>query len=173
LDSPDKLFAGVTCVAPPATGPLAPGCYTSIPGTVLTLQPGNFKVTGKVSIASTLSGTGGVLLYLTNTASIEGNTGALTLTASNSGDYAGIAVYGDPGSFIDFKNALDLTITGAVVMQGTDADFKNHLRIVDTGCDVFVFNSFTEKNGNGATVNADQCAGLFSNASYLGVALAE
>lgn len=176
---PQNPFEGLA--APSVSGscgaatlnPLPPGCYSSIPASVTTLQSGTFKVTGKITLGSSLTGNG-VLVYLTSTGSIDGNTGELDLTAlDNNAPYAGIALYGDPGSTIDYKNGFRLKIKGAIAMAGTDVDFKNGIEIEDTGCTVFVFKSFQAKNGNGMVFNSDACASQFTNASFLGVTLAE
>jgi hypothetical protein len=179
--APINPFANLTapvvagpCSAPPIVNPLPPGCYTSIPATITSLQAGVFKVTGQIDIAAKLSAPNGTLLYLTDTASIQGNTAELQITASNTiAGYEGIAIYGDPNSFIDFKNSLTLTITGAVVMSGSNVIQKNHLRINDTGCTVMVFNDFETKNGDGLFLENSSCWSLFSGAKYLDVALAE
>jgi len=180
--APVNPFAGLAaptvagpCVAPTIINPLPPGCYTSIPSSITSLQAGIFKVTGKITISSTLSATSGTLIYLTSTGSIEGNNNnTLEVTASNTiTGYEGIAIYGDAGSFIDFKNHLTLRIKGAVAMAGSDFSDKNHLQIDDTGCTIMIFNSFETNNGNGQIFNNAQCASLFGKAKYNDVALAE
>lgn len=157
---------------PAVANPLPPGCYTTIGPGITTLQSGTFKVTGKIT-TDNLTGNG-VLLYLTSTAEFDGgNNGSLNLTAGNTAPYAGIAIYGDAGAKFGAKNHFTMNINGAVYMPGTAADFKNHMNIVDTGCSLFVFDSFTENNGNGGILETTSCASSFSNANYLSVALAE
>lgn len=175
---PTNPFANVVspplsgCTAPPAGATsLGPGCYTSIPATVTTIS-GIVSVTGAVNIGNSLTGTG--LLHLASTASINVNNHAsLNVTASNSGQYAGIAILGDPGSSIDAKNRFDLTVTGAVVMPGSSVNVKNHLQMTDTGCSLLIFNDFEMKNGSGVILSSRTCATQFNNATYLDAALAE
>ena len=161
------------CGPAPVTNPLPGGCYTTIPTGVTTLQSGaTFKVTG-LWRPDSVTGSN-VLIYLTSTAEIDGgNNGSLNLVAGNTAPYAGIAIYGDPGSTLGATNHFTLNITGAIYMPGGTGDFKNHLEITDTGCSLFIFNTFTEKNGNAKVFKTTGCAGQFSNAAFLGVALAE
>lgn len=166
---PPPVVAG-PCVAA-AVNPLPPGCYTDIPSSVTTLLPGTFKVTGTVDVDH-LTGTD-VLIYATATGSIRGrNNGSLTLTATTAAPYAGIAIYGDPGSILDANNNFTLAITGAVYMPGSAVDFKNSLNITTTGCSLFVMGSLQIRNGSGS-MQSSGCAALFGQAAYLGVALAE
>jgi hypothetical protein len=156
-----------------ATDPLPGGCYTSIPASIHTLQSGGtFKVTGLMMIDTTLTGTN-VLLYLTSTGVIKGNTGTLSLTAGNTAPYAGIAIFGDTGSDIDLKNNFNFSINGAVYMPGSNIDFKNSVNIPQTGCTLFISNSLSFKNGGGQFLNSTGCAASFGNASFLNVAMAE
>ena len=178
--APTNPFANVVsppCSALTATAPptgataLGAGCYTTIPNTVTSLS-GIVSVTGIFNLGSSVTGTG--LLHLTSTATLQVNNNAtLSLTATNTAPYAGIAMLGDPGSSIDAKNSLTFNITGAVVMPGSDVNFKNHLHVNNTGCTMMIFRSFDENNGNGLALTTANCANLFSNASYLDAALAE
>lgn len=175
---PTNPFAGVvspTCTSPttppPGTTALGSGCYTGIPATVTSLS-GIVSVTGLFDMGSSVTGTG--LLHLTSTATLRvNNNSTLSLTAINSGAYAGIALLGDSGSSIDAKNSTTLNVAGAIVMPGSDVNFKNHLHVNDTGCTMMIFRNFDEKNGNGVSLSTANCAALFSNASYLDAALAE
>ena len=164
--------AGV-CAAAPVVNPLPGGCYTTIPTAVTTLQSGaTFKVTGLWQ-PDNVTGSN-VLIYLTSTAEIDGgNGGSLNLVAGNTAPYAGVAIYGDPGSKLGAKNNFTLNITGAIYMPGGTADFNNSLAITDTGCSLFIFGTFTDRNGGSKVLKTTGCAGSFSNATYLGVALAE
>jgi len=166
----------------PATCPDSPpavivdgGCYHNIANTVTTLPAGIITITGSLDV-SDLTATSGTLLYFTSTGKLTaGMNSTLRLTASNSiAGYAGIAMYGDPGSKwdLDTTNHFNVYITGAVAMAGSDVDIKNHLQMFDTGCTLLVFNTWTEKAGNGA-LGTRNCDTLFSNASFLGVSLAE
>jgi hypothetical protein len=167
--------APATCPNATGSGTLAPGCYNNIPNTITTLQAGIYTIKGTLDIAN-LTATSGTLLYFTSTGVLTaGNNAELHLTASNTiTGYEGIAIYGDAGSSWDMghTNSFDVWIKGAVVMSGSDVEIKNGLTMHDTGCSVMVFKSWTQKAGNGF-LGADQCATLFSNASYLGVSLAE
>jgi len=175
LGSPSGFPGWGTCVAAPIVNPLPPGCYTSIPATVTSLQAGAFKVTGAITITSTLSATAGTMIYLTSTGKIVGaNNNSLIVTASNSiTGYEGVAIYGDTGSIIDMKNHPIFRITGAIVMPGSNFDNKNGLEIQDTGCTVMIFNKFDTDNGNGSVFENQGCAELFGKAKYNDVALAE
>lgn len=170
----DLVAPTVTGACPDATlVSITPGCYNNIPATTTTLQPGIYKITGTITSFS-LTGTG-VLLYLTSTAVISIPNGAhsLTLTASNSiTGYEGIVIYGDPGSNINIQNNAYVSITGAVVMPGSDVTINNGLTFANTGCTIMVFKSWNQKAGN-AQFTSDACDNLFANATYLSVALAE
>lgn len=178
--APIDPFAGlasptVAAACVPATvNPLPPGCYTTIPGTITQLTGGGtYKVTGLIDITSSLTGSN-MLLYLTSTASINGgNNGTLALSANNTVPYAGIAIYGDPGSQINAGNAFELNVTGAVYMPGSDLVFNNHLQIDNTNCTLFIVRSLDIDNGNSQILNTSGCAGSFSNAAYLGTAISE
>ena len=79
----DKASAG-GCIAGVAAT-LSPGCYTSIATSVTTLNPGIYYVTGKLDVATNLTGTG-VMIYLTGGGYISiGNNNELHLSAPTSG----------------------------------------------------------------------------------------
>lgn len=169
---PSPTVAG-TC-GPATINPLPPGCYTTIPGTITNFTGGGiYKVTGLIDITSSLAGSN-MLLYLTSTASINGgNNGTLTISAGNTAPYAGIAIYGDAGSQINAGNAFELNITGALYMPDSDLTFNNHLQIDNTNCTLIIVNSLDIDNGNSQILNTSGCAGSFSNAAFLGVAISE
>jgi hypothetical protein len=108
-------------------------------------------------------------IYSKNTA------GTLVLSAGNNADaYAGIAIYGDAGTYFDMDtaNGVTLRIDGAVYMPGTDVSFKNHLNISNSQCNLWIVKSFYVTDGNG-TMDTSGCDEHFNNAGFLGVALAE
>jgi len=177
---PSNPFSTLTPLVPPSCGPatastLSEGCYTTIldvPNT--TFGPGVFFVEGNWDLHNnnSITATQGTLIYLRSTGSITGNQGTLHVTASNTiTGYEGIALYGEPGSSMTFTNGLTLDIFGAVALANTTFDSKNHLDIPNTGCNVMVFADFFTKAGQGY-ISGDNC-GTFTNAAYLGVALAE
>ena len=118
---------------------LTPGaCYTSwnVHGTVQ-LPDGIYYVNGgdidlKGEIEST--GTGGVTIIMTGEATnsdgdlvvgdfIQNGGGVLDIDASESGDYAGIALYRDPRAnllTVKINGGADTDIRGAIYMPGTD-----------------------------------------------------
>jgi hypothetical protein len=153
---------------------LSPGCYTTIATSVTKLNPGVYYVTGKLDVATNLTGTD-VMIYLTGGGYISiGNNNALHLSAPRSGTYTGIAIFQDPSDShaFDVHNNSDLDVNGAIYMPGVDVDINNSLSFVNTNCTLFIAHSLNIRNGNGSMSNAG-CASTFGGAAFLSVSIAE
>jgi hypothetical protein len=153
---------------------LSPGCYTTIATSVTKLNPGVYYVTGKLDVATNLTGTD-VMIYLTGGVYISiGNNNALHLSAPRSGTYTGIAIFQDPSDShaFDVHNNSDLDVNGAIYMPGVDVDINNSLSFVNTNCTLFIAHSLNIRNGNGSMSNAG-CASTFGGAAFLSVSIAE
>jgi hypothetical protein len=153
---------------------LSPGCYTTIATSVTKLNPGVYYVTGKLDVATNLTGTD-VMIYLTGGGYISiGNNNALHLSAPRSGTYTGIAIFQDPSDShaFDVRNNSDLDVNGAIYMPGVDVDINNSLSFINTNCTLFIAHSLNIRNGNGSMSNAG-CAATFGGAAFLSVSIAE
>ncbi len=153
---------------------LSPGCYTTIATSVTKLNPGVYYVTGKLDVATNLTGTD-VMIYLTGGGYISiGNNNALHLSAPRSGPYTGIAIFQDPSDShaFDVHNNSDLDVNGAIYMPGVDVDINNSLSFINTNCTLFIAHSLNIRNGNGSMSNAG-CASTFGGAAFLSVSIAE
>lgn len=153
---------------------LSPGCYTTIATSVTKLNPGVYYVTGKLDVATNLTGTD-VMIYLTGGGYISiGNNNALHLSAPRSGTYTGIAIFQDPSDShaFDVHNNSDLDVNGAIYMPGVDVDINNSLSFINTNCTLFIAHSLNIRNGNGSMSNAG-CASTFGGAAFLSVSIAE
>src|SRR5262249_30572180 len=123
-----------SCAAGAGTA-LTPGCYTSIPSTVLTLASGRYYITGTVNIGN-LSGTN-VFLYLAPGAQlVAANNKSLTLSAEATGAYAGVAIFQDRTNSNNFStgNNFTLAVSGALYFPDVDVDFANSLNFTLTSC---------------------------------------
>ena len=153
---------------------LSPGCYTTIATSVTKLNPGLYYVTGKLDVATNLTGTD-VMIYLTGGGYISiGNNNALHLSAPRSGTYTGVAIFQDPSDSHAFNvgNNSDLDVNGAIYMPGVDVDINNSLSFINTNCTLFIAHSLNIRNGNGSMSNAG-CASTFGGAAFLSVSIAE
>jgi Flp pilus assembly protein TadG len=168
--------SGVGCPAGVAgtAATLSPGCYTSIATTVTHLNAGIYYVTGKLDVATNLTGTG-VMIYLTGGGYISiGNHNALHVSAPTSGTYTGIAIFQDPADSNAFSvsNNTSLDVNGAIYMPGADVNINNSLSFINTNCTLFIAHSLNIRNGNGSMSNAG-CATTFGGAAFLSVSIAE
>ena len=115
----------------PSGSTLNPGTYCgglSLSGT-LTLNPGVYVVSGgdlKINANADITGVG-VTFYLTNGATLQINGNAkLNITAPTSGNYSGVAFYGDRTQ-LTAKNTINgnaaSNITGAIYFPSQEVDF--------------------------------------------------
>jgi hypothetical protein len=180
--APTDPYSSVTKLTPPACAPattnvLAAGCYTTIPDMAsFTFGAGVFFVAGNWDMHNNnvINAPNGTLIYLLPAGSITGNQATFNIKASNTiTNFEGIAMYGEPGSSLSFKNGVTFNIDGALALVNTTFDSKNNVEITSPDhCAVAIFNDFFTKSGTGS-VDASGCAKLFTGAKYLDVALAE
>jgi hypothetical protein len=171
-----------SCAAavPNGAGAINPGCYTTIPTTVTTLNPGEYYVTGTWNFDHTIAN--GVFVYLAGgTARIHsGNNTALTVSAmSGSGTYSGttyngVAVFQERGNLqnFDMGNNSILSLTGAIYMPSVDVVFGNSLTLSNSSCAMIVAKSIDVTNG-ASDWTTSGCGGLFANAAFLSIGIAE
>lgn len=143
-----SLSGGATAVdtASTGSGTISPGIYSTInvdTGTTLTLSAGVYVITGGVTVQSggTLTGAGVTLYFACSSypaACASGqvgsglaNSGATSLSASNTGTYAGVAIFADrrnaavtvaaPGSSLSLRGAFYAIATTFVQAGAADA----------------------------------------------------
>jgi hypothetical protein len=171
---------------PSGTGPsIGPGCYTNISAAVTTLQPGDYYITGTVNIDN-LRGDD-VFLYLTGLGKFQvtGQNKVLHLTAhtGSTNPYQGVVIWQDVSDTNPFTcpscpgggsltNSFTLDFNGAIYMPGVDQTFGNAFIVAPSTCSIFVANNLTIINGSGSFTNTG-CGGLYSNAAFLSVTVAE
>jgi hypothetical protein len=116
-----------------------------------------------------------VMLFVTGAGKLSAaNNKRLTLTASTSGTYSGIAIFQDAGNSSNFAtgNNFTLNVSGAIYMPGANLSFPNSLSLTSSTCMLFVARSLSISNGNGQFSNSG-CAGLYGGAAYLNISIAQ
>jgi hypothetical protein len=163
------------CGPAPATGVIPAGvCYSSLLVSVdRTFAPGTVYFDGPITFNSgrTLTGNGTTLVLDIGASLVANQNNQVTLVAPTSGTYPGIALYQVAGNTNDitFENSSSLNITGAMYAPTADVYFRNGLDS-SSDCVLFVVQSLTIENGNGALNNA--CS-AYAGSPLMTVTLAE
>lgn len=131
----------------------------------LNLQPGAYYIDSQLVIGNdvTVNATGGVTLIMEGNYAIDiGNNAVLNITAPSSGNYAGLAFFGDRNGTSTvqqtFSNNTQLNIKGAVYFPNQTIEFDNNAETVSGGCTQII----------GRTVHLSNNVNLESNCSGTG-----
>jgi hypothetical protein len=166
------------CVAPPATGIIpANTCYSGLHvGVDREFASGTVYFNGPITFDSgrQLTGNGTTLVLDVGASLVANQNNTVTLvapTAASGATYPGIALYQVAAntSDITFENSSSLNITGAMYAPTADVYFRNGLDS-SSDCVLFVVQSITIENGDGALNNA--CA-AYGGSPLMTVTLAE
>jgi hypothetical protein len=181
LPPPTDPFAGMT--EPPNPGncisvtnpttPLAPGCYSGISASNMTLTltgGGIYYITGPILIGNnvTVIGNAGLMFFFAGTAPVGDctagapagcikvrNSAEFHISAMTSGDYTGILMFQAPDNHLkasfDGNNPI-YDLSGAMYFPGAAVSFRNGLN-ASNDCMIFVSYSLNIDNGNGSFDN--------------------
>lgn len=107
----------------------------------INLAAGTYYVDSRLIFGNgvTINGMGGVTIIVNGTYAINtGNNAIINLTAPSSGTYAGLAIMGPRNSTSsvvqNFRNNLQLNVTGAIYFPSQTVTFSNNGRTVSTIC---------------------------------------
>jgi hypothetical protein len=182
---PPPTDPGGSCTTPlniSANITIDPGKYCGwhFAGGNLTLNSGIYYITGPIDDNNpgtnvTITGTGGVMIYLAPGASInfDSNFVTISLTGMSSGPYKGITFYQDRSNTNDAvlaKNNSNITLDGALYFPSAALTMKNN-GLSANPCGLIVAKTVTVKNN--ATLSLDHTCGDFGGSLFQTISLAE
>lgn len=133
---------------------LSPGCYSNVNvNSSLTLSPGAYYFTGlNVNSGASLTGTGGVTIVTQSSFSPSGN---VTITAPQSGVWAGMAIYAKGG--MNINSGVRYSVNGAIYSP-TSAVIPNSGTWDSGACTYLVAYSITFNSGSRFDLPQNNCA---------------